>query len=74
MNVIRVRELRFANCVGCVFWRADEHRCTRSRIHIPDCDIEMASIYIEDTPQSKAAYAKARITGVTQCDPSSTSF
>jgi hypothetical protein len=68
MNVIKVRELKPADCYGCVFARnglgGTYVRCQRDRRHIPECNFDMASIYIEDTPEAKVEYTRKMFIGV----------
>ena len=70
MNVIKVRELKSADCYGCVFRKAIRKAhlsfvgCHRDRTHIPECNLDMASIYIEDTPEAKAEYTRKMFIGV----------
>jgi len=68
MNVIKVRELKSADCYGCVFRKAHLSfvGCNRNRSHIPECNLDMASIYIEDTPEAKAEYTRKMFIGVPQ--------
>jgi len=68
MNVIKVRELKSADCYGCVFRKANPSfvGCHRDRSHIPECNLDMASIYIEDTPEAKAEYTRKMFIGVPQ--------
>jgi len=68
MKVIKVRELKYADCYGCVFQKASPSfvGCHRDRTHIPECNLNMASIYIEDTPEAKAEYTRKMFIGVPQ--------
>jgi hypothetical protein len=68
MKVIKVRELKYADCYGCVFRKANPFfvGCNRERKDIPECNLDMRIIYIEDTPEAKAEYTRKMFTGVTQ--------